>query len=276
MLRAGAPKTKRRRSPQVADARDQHNQPAGAAWAPSAARPAWYAASPGRWRDWLTVLHPPYTAWHLSYVLIGAAMAPRFHLERLLATLLAFGLAVGLGAHGFDELRGRPLGTRIPSPALASVSVAAVCGAVALGALGIDQVGWGLSIFIVVGVFLVIAYNLELWHRLFHNDTTFALAWGSFPVLTAYYAQAETVRPGVIAAAAFAYFLSRAQRVLSAEARDIRRRVVAVEGERVYADGSRRAISPGSMLGPLERGLVALSCSTCALGVGLVIARTGH
>jgi hypothetical protein len=260
----------------VAKARDRHGQSAGAPPAPSVQRPAWYAPSPGKWRDWLTVLHPPYTAWHLSYVLIGAAIAPRFHLDRLLATLLAFGLAVGVGAHGLDELRGRPLGTRISSPVLATVSLAAVGGAVALGALGIGKVGWGLSVFILIGVFLVIAYNLELWHKRFHNDTTFALAWGAFPVLTAYYAQAETVRPAVIAAAAFAFGLSRAQRVLSSEARDIRRRVESVEGERIYADGSRRAISPESMLRPLERALVALSWSTCALGISLVVARTGH
>jgi hypothetical protein len=260
----------------VAKARDRRGQSAGASSAPSAQRPAWYAASPGKWRDWVSLLHPPYTAWHLSYVLIGAAIAPRFHLDRLLATLIAFGLAVGIGAHGLDELRGRPLRTRISSPALAAVSIVAICGAVALGGLGIARVGWGLSIFILLGVFLVIAYNLELWHGRFHNDTTFALAWGSFPVLTAYYAQDATLRPAVIAAAAFAYGLSRAQRVLSAEARDLRRRVVSVEGQRTYADGSQRAISLTSLLGPLERGLVTLSWSTCALGVGLVAARTGY
>jgi hypothetical protein len=260
----------------VAKARTRRGKSAGAASALSAQRPAWYAASPGKWRDWVTVLHPPYTAWHLSYVLIGAAIAPRFHLDRLLATLIAFGLAVGVGAHGLDELRGRPLRTRISSPALATVSVAAICGAVALGALGIDRVGWGLSIFILIGVFMVVAYNLELWHGRFHNDTTFALAWGSFPVLTAYYAQDATLRPAVVAAAAFAYGLSRAQRVLSGEARDLRRRVVSLEGQRTYADGSHRAISLPSLLGPLERGLVALSWSTCALGIGLVAARTGY
>ena len=103
----------------MAKARDRRSQSARAASAPSAPsaqRPAWYAASPGKWRDWVTVLHPPYTAWHLSYVLIGAAIALRFHLDRLVATLIAFGLAVGVGAHGLDELRGRPLRTRISSP----------------------------------------------------------------------------------------------------------------------------------------------------------------
>jgi len=263
---------------------DGPDQPAagradGPSRTPGAPRPAWYAAAPGssgRWRDWLTILHPPYTAWHLSYVLIGAAMAPRFHLERLVATLVAFGLAVGIGAHGLDELRGRPLNTSVSSGALATVSVLSISGAVVIGALGIEQVGWGLAVFIALGVVLVVAYNMELGHGRLHNDTTFALAWGSFPLLTAYYAQVSTLRPAALLGAAFAYGLSRAQRLLSTEARDIRRRVVTVDGERAYADGSRRRITRGSLLEPLERSLITLSWSTCVLGVGLVIARTGH
>ncbi len=239
-------------------------------------RPAWYAVPPGRWRDWLTVLHPPYTAWHLSYVLIGASLAPHFHLERLVATLIAFGLAVGIGAHGLDELRGRPLGTSIPSPVLAAVSAAAIAGAVVLGALGTAQVGWGLAVFILAGVVLVVTYNLELWGAKLHNGTMFALGWGSFPLLTAYYAQAASIRVGAVVAAAFAFGLSSAQRELSLEAREVRRRVVAVEGERTYADGTRRPISSSSILRPLERALVALSWSTCLLGVSLVLVRTGH
>ena len=77
-------------------------------------RPAYYAAGPGRWRDWWTLLHPPYTAWHLSYAVIGAALAPRVLVSNLIATVLAFFLAVGLAAHALDELRGRPLRTAIP------------------------------------------------------------------------------------------------------------------------------------------------------------------
>ena len=48
-----------------------------------AERPAYYAARPGGWRDWWTLLHPPYTAWHLSYSVIGAALAPRAATSRL-------------------------------------------------------------------------------------------------------------------------------------------------------------------------------------------------
>jgi hypothetical protein len=239
-------------------------------------RAAWYSAAPGRWRDWLSVLHLPYTAWHLSYVLVGAAIAPHFHLSRLIATLIAFFLAVGVAAHALDEWQGRPLGTAIPARVLVGVSIASLAGAVALGVVGISRVGWGLAGFIAVGAGLVVAYNLELWGGRLHNDATFALAWGAFPVLTAYYAQASTLRPAAVLAAVYAYGLSRAQRVLSTEARDLRRRVASVEGEKRYLNGGVVRLSRESVLRPVERSLVALSWCSCALGVALVLARTGH
>ena len=239
-------------------------------------RPAWYVASPGGWRDWLSVLHLPYTSWHLAYVLIGAGLAPELSLTRLLATLAAFGLAVGIAAHALDELRGRPLATSIPGPVLAAVSAAALGGAVALGVAGIARVGWGLAGFIVVGVVLVVGYNLELFNGRLHNDAVFALAWGSFPLLTAYYAQAVTLRPAALAGAVFAYGLSAAQRTMSSESRELRRRVVSVAGEKVYSDGSRSAMSLQALLKPIEKALVLLSWTTCALGVALVLSRTGH
>jgi hypothetical protein len=243
---------------------------------PAEPRPAWYAPSPGTGRDWVTILHLPYTAWHLSYVLIGAGLAAHVDGTRLVATLLAFALAVGVAAHALDELRGRPLSTTIASPILVAVATTSLGGAVALGGLGISRVGWGLAAFIAVGVVLVVAYNLELWGGKLHNDTAFAAAWGAFPLLTAYYAQASTLRPAAILGAIFAYGLSRAQRALSTEARDLRRRVISLTGERIYADGRRQVISSASLLRPLEQALIALSWSTCALGIALVLARTGH
>lgn len=237
---------------------------------------AWYSLPPGRWRDWVSVLHLPYTAWHLSYVLVGAALAPHLSVSRLVATLIAFGLAVGVAAHALDELHGRPLRTNIPTAALVGVAGLSLAGATAIGIIGVARVGWGLVGFIAAGALVVVAYNLEVWNGRMHNDATFALAWGAFPVLTAYYAQTTTIRLAPIVAALYAYGLSHAQRVLSTEARDLRRRVMAVEGHRTYHDGSIGALSRRTLLAPLERSLVALSWSTCALGVALVLARTGH
>ncbi|HSS10108.1 MAG TPA: hypothetical protein VLL25_09495 [Acidimicrobiales bacterium] len=242
----------------------------------SEARPAWYAPTHGRWRDWWTVLHPPYTAWHLSYVLIGAGLAPHLNGERLAGTLIAFALAVGVAAHALDELRGRPLRTSIPSPVLATAAVVALVAAAGIGLAGITQVGWGLSGFIVAGTFLVVAYNLELWGGRLHNDVVFAGAWGAFPVLTAYYAQAKSVSVAAVLGAGFAYGLSHAQRVLSTEARQLRRRVVEVQGERVQTDGTREPLTRLALLRPLERALVALSWSTCLLGLALVAANAAR
>ena len=134
-------------------------------------RPAFYAASPGSpWRDWWTVLHPPYTAWHLAYVVIGAELAPDPKLVPLLATLLAFFLAVGVAAHTLDELHGRPLGTSIPERWLVGAAGVALAGAASVGGLGVDRVGVVLVPFIALGVFLVIAYNVELFGGVLRGD----------------------------------------------------------------------------------------------------------
>src|SRR6202790_1948895 len=100
-------------------------------------RPAFYALRGGGWRDLVTLLHPPYTAWHLSYVALGAAAAPRIHADRLGAALGAFLLAVGLSAHALDELHGRPLKTALGRRTLIALAVAGLVGAVAIGVTGV-------------------------------------------------------------------------------------------------------------------------------------------
>ncbi len=239
----------------------------------SAARPAYYAAAPGGWRDWWTLLHPPYTAWHLSYVVIGAALAPHVHLTNLLAALAAFFLAVGLAAHALDELHGRPLRTRIPAPVLIAVAAASLAAAVALGVLGVLRVGWALIPFMVAGPFLVIAYNAELFGGVVHTDAGFAAAWGAFPLLTSYVAQTGTLTVGPVLAAAAAFGLSAAQRSLSTPARMLRRRTASVSGTVTLADGDTISLDAGRLLAPLEHALRALSWSVVLLAAGLAVGR---
>jgi hypothetical protein len=241
----------------------------------AAARPAYYAAASGGWRDWWTLLHPPYTAWHLSYVVIGAALAPHVRLTPLLATLAAFFLAVGLAAHALDELHGRPLRTRIPSPVLVAAASIGLAGAVGLGLAGLLRVGWPLVPFLVAGPFLVIAYNAELFRGIVHTDAGFAAAWGAFPVLTAYVAQTGTLAPGPVLAAAAAFGLSAAQRSLSTPARLLRRRAALVAGRITLADGDVIAVDSDLLLRPLERALRAMSWSVVALAAALAIVRLG-
>ncbi len=237
------------------------------------ARPAYYAAGPGPLRDWWTLLHPPFTAWHLSYVVLGAMLAPQVRLDRLVAALVAFFLAVGLSAHALDELHGRPLRTHIPRTALIAVTVAGLAGAVGLGVVGITRVGWILLPFMIVGPLLVIGYNAELFGGLIHTDLGFAAAWGAFPALTGYVAEAGrlAVAPVFVAGAAMA--LSAGQRHLSTPARMLRRRTAAVSGSITLSSGEVTMLDAASLLEPLERALRSLSWGVVLLAAALATAR---
>jgi hypothetical protein len=193
---------------------------------------------PGGWRDYVTLLHPPYTLWHLSYVAVGAALVPRMDWALLGWTTLAFALAMGVGAHALDELRGRPLQTRIPPRMLAGLAVVSISAASAIGvAVAVSRTLW-LLVFVAVGAFLVVAYNLELFGGTFHGGLWFPAAWGAFPALTAYFASARTLHGAAVAAAAYAFASSGAQRLLSTPVRLVRRRVVSVDGQMELDDGT--------------------------------------
>jgi hypothetical protein len=236
-------------------------------------RPAFYALSPGGWRDYWTLLHPPYTLWHLSYVAIGAALAPRLDVSWLLETLAAFFLAMGVAAHALDELNGRPLRTRIPDGVLWALAVVGVAAAVALGIHGTIEVSPWLWLFIGVGAFLVFAYNLELFGGAFHSDLWFAVAWGAFPVLTAYFAQTATIRIEAVLAAVACAAISAAQRVLSTPVRRLRRHVASVSGELVTLDGEREPLDASSLRAAPERALRWLSLAVPLIALALVVAK---
>jgi hypothetical protein len=220
--------------------------------------PAFYALTGGGWRDYVTLLHPPYTLWHLSYVAIGAALAPHMKWGLLGWTTLAFLLAMGIGAHALDELNGRPLRTAIRAPVLVGLAAVSIAAASAIGVVAAAGTTWWLLLFIVFGAFIAVAYNLELFGGAFHSNLWFAASWGAFPVLTAYFAAAQRLRGEAFAAAAFALLMSLAQRTLSSEVRFARRN-----------SGDLAAARPA------ELALQLLSAALPALAGALLLARTG-
>ncbi|HEY2438553.1 MAG TPA: hypothetical protein VGH93_15330 [Solirubrobacteraceae bacterium] len=236
-------------------------------------RPAFYALRSGGWRDFVTLLHPPYTAWHLSYVAIGAAAAPRLHADRLGAALGAFFLAVGVSAHCLDELNGRPLGTNLKRRSLIALALAGLLGALAIGVGGIVIVSPWLAPLVLAGGLLVPAYNLELADGRFHTDAWFALAWGGFPAFTGYFVNALTVRPAGILVAAACCLLSVAQRRLSTPVRVLRRGTAQVVGEQQLSDGTTVELSRERLSAPLEGALSALWLALVLLAAGLVVMR---
>jgi len=236
-------------------------------------RPAFYALPPGGWRDYVTLLHPPYTAWHLSYVAIGAAAAPHLNGIRLGASVVAFFFAVGLAAHALDELKGRPLGTRISDRALQLIAGVALAAAVLLGVAGAVSVTPWLYAFVAFGVFIVLAYNLEMFKGRFHSDLWFGVSWGAFPALTGSFAQAETIRWPAILVALACLLLSIAQRRLSTPVRRLRRTVTHVEGRMRLADGREVPVDEATLREAPEAALRTLALAVVVLAGGLVAAR---
>jgi hypothetical protein len=250
------------------DAAASETSPDGA----GSARPSFYALAPGGWRDYVTLLHLPYTAWHLSYVVIGGCLAPGVAWGRLGLAVAAFALAVGVGAHALDELSGRPLRTRIPDRVLVVLAAVSIGGACALGLVAAVTEP-RLALLIPLGVFLVLAYNLELAGGRFHTDLWFGLAWGGFPVLCGYAVVAGELDVVALLAAAFAVLLSLAQRALSSRVRFVRRRVEDVQGELQLSDGERQGLDAAWLIAAEERGLRLLTAATVVLAAALVAYR---
>jgi hypothetical protein len=239
----------------------------------SSARPAFYALQPGGWRDYVTLLHPPYTLWHLSYVAIGAALAPQMHWRLLAWTVLAFALALGVGAHALDELHGRPLGTEIADAVLIGLAAVSIGAACTIGVVVAAESTLWLLAFVAAGGLIVVAYNLELFDGALHSDVWFAAAWGAFPVLTAYFASAHRLRGESAAAAGFAFLASWAQRRLSTHVRLVRRRLVRVEGRLELDDGTVLPVDATMLARAPEAALQTLAAAIVLLAVALLLAR---
>ncbi|MDW7774521.1 MAG: hypothetical protein SCH71_16680 [Desulfobulbaceae bacterium] len=187
---------------------------------------AFYARQGTRLADLWTLLHPPYTAWNMSYVAIGAALAPHVDWLVLGIMLLTFFCGTGIAAHALDEINGRPLKTSFSDRELIYMAAGSLAICVLLGFLMIRFTSPMVLMIFGAGIFLVLAYNLEWWQGMFHNDLGFALSWGGFPIIAGYWTQTGTLSMAALAAAAAATLLSLAQRSLSTPARFVRRKTI--------------------------------------------------
>jgi hypothetical protein len=236
-------------------------------------RPSFYALDAGGWRDYVTILHAPYTAWHLAYVVVGGCLAAHVGWGRLGLTVVAFGLALGVAAHALDEFRGRPLQTSIPDRMLVALAGVSLAGACAIGVGVALTFNRGLLLFVALGAFLVPAYNLELFGGRFHTSLWFALAWGAFPVLTGAMASSGRLSPAVVGAAAWAVVLSLAQRRLSTPVRRVRRDVASASGQVELRSGESQPVTTSMLVAAPEAALRLLAWSTVLLAVALVAFR---
>ena len=236
-------------------------------------RPAFYALRSGTWRDYVTLLHLPYTIWHLSYVVIGSSAAPTLHVERVGGSMLAFFLAVGLGAHALDEFQGRPLRTGISSGRLLAIAAFSLTGALAIGVLASLTISLWTIPFVLFGGFIVPAYNLELLKGWFHSDLWIGIAWGAFPALTGYWANAQQLDVQAFLIAAGCFALTLAHRTLSKQARALRRNAQVAVGHIEFKDGHLEPITIPYLLAVPEMTLRLLWLSVSLMALGWLVAR---
>lgn len=235
------------------------------------ARRAFYALPGSVLGDFLTVLHPPYTAWHLSYVAIGASLAPSIDWIRLTGTLAAFAFGLGLGAHALDELHGRPLQTRLGDAVLWALAALGFTVSIAVAITGALVISPWVLLAATLGILMAAGYALE-WNPYLHSEVGFSLAWGGFPVLVGYWAQTERLTWPALAVAAAAVLLSVVQRSLSTPARFIRRSTSDAEARLTTLAGIE-SWTRRRLLATWERPLRLLAWSMVLLAVGLLVAR---
>lgn len=231
-------------------------------------QPAYYARTGSPGSDLLALLHPPYTLWHLSYVAMGAAIAPQLDWTYLGGTLLAFFFGMGIGAHALDELHDRPLGTTLSRGILVTLAVVGMSVGAGLAVAGTLLISPWVAVWGAAGVLAAIGYAVEVPAWL-HTDLGFGLAWGGFPVLVGFWAQTQQLSAPAVALAGVATLISMTQRFLSTPARFVRRRTEQAEAS--FDLGTHREHwSQDRLLDTWERPLKLLSRAMALLAVVLL------
>ena len=226
-----------------------------------AGRKTWYFVAPGsKLGDVYNILHLPYTAMVLAFVLAGGVTAPQVHLDRIGAALAAYFVGLGIGAHALDqlELGGSRYVEMLSGRELAIMAVLGLCGAAAIGLYyALAVTAWLLPL-IGAGLFFAVAYPLpsRMGNGLFHNELSFSFAWGFLPFVTGYFVESAMLTPFAIGAGAVAALAAAVEIRMSRRARAARKEglpAVAFEGP--------------------ERRLKILVMSTCAVALLLAAAR---
>jgi hypothetical protein len=169
----------------------------------------WYVPSFGgtRFRMFLGLTFYPYTLMNASYVLIGSLIAPAVHFDRMWLMAVVYLLAVGISAHALDATGpNKPWGAVLSSRQLQILALSALVPALGLGLYLAFAFALILLPLGALELFLLVAYNLELFGRRFHTDAWFALSWGFLPVLVGYAVQTNSISLPSLAGGLFGFF----------------------------------------------------------------------
>jgi len=237
-------------------------------------KPAWYSLEGGgTLTDIINLMHPPYTLWHLSYVLIGISLAPVIHIDRSIAVLVSFFLGLGIGAHALDETMGNPLQTRLSKSELYFIGFSSLAAAISIGLYYVFTVSLLILPIVMIEVFFALVYNLEAFGKRFHNTFVFSLSWGSIPFITGYFVNSLSINPAILLASVSIGLLTYVQRTLSLQARSVRRKLPSSVQALKLSNGDEVRISEKELISPAEKSLKALSLMIFLFAIALILLR---
>jgi len=178
------------------------------------------------------ILFLPYTGMVISFAVWGS-LAVDFSLERLGAICLLYFLALGISAHCLDALgsKAKPWGF-LSKKKLLTLAISALTGAFTIG---LYYAFLDSPLLIPIGIaeiFFLFAYNLELFHGKFHNNTSFVISWGILPVFAGTVIQTNSITTESLVFAVIAGILSYVLIKTSRNYKDLKRR--SAEAERIY------------------------------------------
>ena len=224
-------------------------------------RQVWYfVESQSKFGDLYNILHLPYTAMLLSFVVIGAAVSPGLHLDRLAATVCAYFLGLGIGAHAIDQLEpsGSHYVTKMGSEELVGLAAVGLVGGTTIGFYyALTLTAW-LVPFILINLFFAVAYPLpsRVAGGFFHNNLSFAFAWGFLPSVTSYFVNSPALTAGSVVLGLPAAAVAWGEIRLSRRARMAR----------------KEGLPTADYEGP-EKALGLLVASTCSIALLLLAVR---
>ncbi len=148
-----------------------------------------------RFRAFIGMLFLPYTGMCISFTIIGSILADTVYWDRVLALSVIYFLALGIGAHALDAIgsKRKPWGDILGYRLLLVSASLSIAVAYLIGIYYIVTYVPLLAVIAILEGFFLLAYNLEWFKGLFHNNISFSLSWGSLPLLAGYIMQSNSI-----------------------------------------------------------------------------------
>ncbi len=157
-----------------------------------------------RFRALIGMLFLPYTGMCISFTIIGSILAEMVYWDRVLAISIIYLLALGVGAHALDAIgsKRKPWGDILGYRLLIVLALTSIALAYAIGIYYILLYVPLLSIIAIIEGFFLLAYNLEWFKGLFHNNISFSISWGALPLIAGYVMQTDSISLNALLASA--------------------------------------------------------------------------